>query len=651
MSVMTSSNAIQRTFSSPGKARLAVYAALIIALVNGIIYMAVIPPWQHYDEPNHFEYAWLLANRPGLPKIGDYDLEMRRALARSMVDHNFFINLGFLPDLNSTTTPAYIGPVSQLDGLPLYYLIASIPLRLFSLADPYQNIDWQYRSVQLMSLLLYLATIFGAWGLVREVFGAKSPLVWMVPICLALLPSFNSSMTSINDDVGAIIFFTYFLWGAVYLIQRGFSWKGLVWCSAGAAACFLTKSNVYFAAPLLLVAVLLSLVPTPRRAWVWGGLGAAGLVVLFITFAWGDASDWDRATFQPETTRIQSNTAPLGSYVFQLSSQENEITTLGSSLQQIVGFQDDPDLAGQAVTLGAWIWANQPTSIRAPMIQTYKGVKLSYKTIQVTLKPTFFTFTTTLPANTALLQVNMSPFYKAASPGKIVYYDGIVLVKGQRPAGEQPQFSDTEGTSGTWGGAPFDNLVRNGSAEQAWPQVRSWVDRIGSKLLPDQARPSIILYALLNLNHQVNYNFQILVNLVRTFWAKFGWDKVAFLGGRPYRILAYCMLVGLVGSAYALWRYRRQAAWHVLIFLGLATLVLWMTTYFRGPIYIFYGYFSPPARYGFPVIVPTLMLLVGGWTALAPARIKKYVQAGIPLVFLLINIYALVSIYLFYVRE
>ena len=155
----------------------------------------------------------------------------------------------------------------------------------------------------------------------------------------------------------------------------------------------------------------------------------------------------------------------------------------------------------------------------------------------------------------------------------------------------------------------------------------------------------------MNWHHQVNYHFSILVNLVRTFWAKFGWDKVSFLGGRPYRYLSYAMLIGLAGAVFALWRYRKDIAWHALIFLGLATLAVWLSTYLRGTLYIFYGYFFPPARYGFPVIVPTLMLLVGGWITLAPTRFRKYSQVAIPVAFFLINIYAVVSIYLFYLWE
>jgi len=68
--------------------------------MNGLFYVFIIPPWQHYDEPNHFEYVWLIADRGRLPMPGDYDQEMRRTVAISMIEHNFFRGMGFTPDLN-----------------------------------------------------------------------------------------------------------------------------------------------------------------------------------------------------------------------------------------------------------------------------------------------------------------------------------------------------------------------------------------------------------------------------------------------------------------------------------------------------------------------------------------------------------------------
>ena len=82
---------------------------LALGLLHGLLYVFLVPPWQHYDEPTHFEYAWLLANRSGLPKPGDYDQNMRRAVAVSMVEHNFFRGMNFLPDLNVQNEPIWIG--------------------------------------------------------------------------------------------------------------------------------------------------------------------------------------------------------------------------------------------------------------------------------------------------------------------------------------------------------------------------------------------------------------------------------------------------------------------------------------------------------------------------------------------------------------
>jgi hypothetical protein len=63
---------------------------LAVALIQGLLYIWIMPPWQHYDEPNHFEHIWLIAQRGRLPQAGEYDQEMRRQVAASMIEHGFF---------------------------------------------------------------------------------------------------------------------------------------------------------------------------------------------------------------------------------------------------------------------------------------------------------------------------------------------------------------------------------------------------------------------------------------------------------------------------------------------------------------------------------------------------------------------------------
>src|SRR5574340_874188 len=74
---------------------------LVLGLLNGLVYVFTVPPWQHYDEPNHFAYVWLVAQRGRIPQPGEFDPAMRRSVAESMIEHGFFTPLGFLPDLNA----------------------------------------------------------------------------------------------------------------------------------------------------------------------------------------------------------------------------------------------------------------------------------------------------------------------------------------------------------------------------------------------------------------------------------------------------------------------------------------------------------------------------------------------------------------------
>ena len=73
---------------------------LLLALINGLLYIFIMPPWQHYDEPNHFEYVWLLADRGKRPESSDYDSEMRQAVVKSMAEHGFFRGMAIGPDFN-----------------------------------------------------------------------------------------------------------------------------------------------------------------------------------------------------------------------------------------------------------------------------------------------------------------------------------------------------------------------------------------------------------------------------------------------------------------------------------------------------------------------------------------------------------------------
>ena len=104
----------------------------------------------------------------------------------------------------------WIAPVTQLEDPPLYYLLAAAAMKPLDR----QAILAQLYAGRLVSLGLFLLTLAIAWGVAAELTPPGSVMRWMLPLSMALLPGFADVMTSLNNSVGAVAFFSLFLWGS-----------------------------------------------------------------------------------------------------------------------------------------------------------------------------------------------------------------------------------------------------------------------------------------------------------------------------------------------------------------------------------------------------------------------------------------------------
>jgi hypothetical protein len=620
----------------------AVGLVLFCAIGLGLIFIFLVPPWQHYDEPGHFEYAWLIANRPVLPKVGDYDQAMRREVAASMMEHDFFEGMNLTPNLLSVDAPVWIG-ISQTEDLPLYYWLVALPLRLFKTSD----ITFQLYVGRFVSLLFYLLTILAAYGVMVTLTRSGSPLRWLVPLSIALLPSFVDLMTAVNNDTSAIAIFSLFLWCSVLLIQRGFSFPRLAGLIILAILCLLSKNTALIAVVLAPAVLLLSLV---RGRGDWAAVGLIGLTIViglgYITTG-GEAAFWYRYRTQQAPVRVVNEQEQFGTFALQLTLTPG---AMPAELFQIIPPQVANRLRRQTVSLGAWIWADHPQQILSPSV----GIsdQTITRTIQVGTQPAFYAITVTLTKDANRLRIDLLPIHGAAQTENAIYYSGLVLADGERPVDQPPSFSDTSGSQGTWGGNPFQNLIRNPNGREGWLRFRPQVEKAISKVYPVQA--SLILPSFLDLKGSWVYYRPAANQLFRTFWAKFGWAHVPLYGSKPYRVLAGISLAGLIGSLlFALLNWRRLP-WKVILVLGSAAVGVWGAALVRGIDYLFSGTFLPAARYAYPAIIPTMILLslgllellrlVGRWL-----RIPVLWQTGLYLLFFVgLDVLSIYSIHTYY---
>jgi hypothetical protein len=587
----------------------AIHLILLAGLIHGLLYVFLLPPWQHYDEPGNFEYAWLLANRHGLPSPGEFDQGMRREVAASMVEHAFFKYLNIRPNLLDQYTPIWIG-FSQTNDPPIYYWLASLPLRLV----PTSDVTFQLYLCRLVSLLLYLLTLLAAYGAVSELTQPGNPARWQIPAMLALLPGFTDLMTAVNNDVGAVAFFSLFLWASLRMMQQGFNLTRLVTVGLLAGACLWTKNTATIALPLLIFPALFSLLRGHRQSIAWSLLGVGITIGVFVIFTSGDVAYWYQPASQITSTRLASRQAPLGSHVFQIDTSSGMNTT---NLIQLLSPSQVQEFQNNTITFGCWIWANQPVEFHSPLLKDDQQTHT--ESIDVTPIPTFHAFTADIASNTRYIQVIL---VAPAKRGVTIYLDGLVLLRGDFTHRGQPAFSDAGAQRGTWDGLSFINPIRNASAEQGWPRMRQLVKNLLRKVSPIQ--PNMVLASLTDWQNSSWYYYTTAKQQIYTFWGKFGWGHIP-LSRNIYIGISILTALGILGGLVGLWRNRKEIKWPAFALLTAAVLWIWGAALVRGINSITGTVFIPYARYAYPAIIPTVWMLCAGW-AEWPRLFKRWLR-------------------------
>jgi hypothetical protein len=333
------------------------------------------------------------------------------------------------------------------------------------------------------------------------------------------------------------------------------------------------------------------------------------------------------STFEMGTRSVES-AAPLGknAFRFELSSEGSTPGVVQVVPQSLVN-----SLSGKRVTLGAWIWASQPVTVHTPQLVT--GDNVTVNEVQAGTEPRFYALTTKLQRNITEIRVGLSPGLKKIDADVTVYYDGVLLLEGNHSLASQPEFDGSDGAKGRWGDGQFVNFVRNGSAEAGWPAVQAWLDGLLSANYPGS--PSSALAFLLDPLAALPFYRLVLERLSESFWAGFGWGHVPLIGSWSYRLLKIGSLAGGIGAGIAIYRRRRRLRIDLALFIGLSLIAIWGSTLLRGADAMIEGASRlPVARYAYPAIIPTMLLLIFGWLGIS-AELRRVIKIPESVVYLL----------------
>lgn len=273
---------------------------LALALVRGIIYALVVPPWQGPDESPHFERARAALTAAEWNGTSENGPDWYNDLVRSLFAFEFW------DFLDQGARPAYSPGSSLGDHITLYqeaygglygsrpaYAVIGWPLFLAR----HQDITLQLYLVRLNTILMNVGIILLAYLITRTIFPNDIFLVLGVPILILFNPQHTHLLSIVNNGNLTELLTIAALYFMVRGVIKGFSWLNLLAILGFSLAAMWSKATAYFL-PFAIGTIGLFYLWPYRRRWRWLlliGLLLVGVIyflsperlTLLITQAWG----------------------------------------------------------------------------------------------------------------------------------------------------------------------------------------------------------------------------------------------------------------------------------------------------------------------------------------------------------------------------
>jgi len=204
---------------------------ICITIINGIIYIYIIPPWQSPDEPTHFEYAQCIIASEGLFSQVKPNFLLQEQIISSMDNNKFWMFLGWprpqpLPTTFAATPFLRLVKAHTQIGRkpPLYYFLASLLLRL----TPHHPIIFKFYVLRAFSLLLSIVTVSIVFFTAKLIFPEDDYFPLISAAFVAFLPEFILIGTSVSPDPLANLVSALFIFLMIKIQVRGFRFHILI---------------------------------------------------------------------------------------------------------------------------------------------------------------------------------------------------------------------------------------------------------------------------------------------------------------------------------------------------------------------------------------------------------------------------------------
>jgi len=251
---------------------------LAARLALGLAYSLVVPPWESYDEPGHFQYARYIARYHRLLQTGDPEAEVIWSKFQPPLYYLLAAPALLGYDLGETFQHPIANPYLANGNAGLNYTATSA----HPTGQEAQTILALRMGRAVGAVICTLSVVF-IFLTARRLWPAEPLLIWAATLLYAFWPQFLFNGSMMTNDLLMASLAAPVLYMTVRLLQDGLRRRWLAAVGGLLAAAALTKLNGLAFAPPALLAILLSFTGQQKRRAL---LGLAALVLLTLGAVW-----------------------------------------------------------------------------------------------------------------------------------------------------------------------------------------------------------------------------------------------------------------------------------------------------------------------------------------------------------------------------
>lgn len=274
---------------------------LLIMLLKGVLWSLAFPLWQGPDEEDHYNVIQFIGELGRLPDAADtflldevalsrqladvgrlpYEPEQRQAFGATAVGPNEPAFDALPPAARTSTEQGMVGKLNK--ATPLYYLLASVPYRLWREGNLLERAQIQ----RLVSLAASVGIVVVAYLTARLLFPTNAAMRLTVPTLVAFHPLLTEITAVTTVDGFYFLCYSLLIYLSVRVLRDGLDWRSGLALGVVFATGVLVKPTLNGYAPLIALLVAYDWWRGNGRRWqVVGGAALMGIVIVLPVGWW-----------------------------------------------------------------------------------------------------------------------------------------------------------------------------------------------------------------------------------------------------------------------------------------------------------------------------------------------------------------------------